>query len=43
MSFEDAKYYVSETQEFVSYEEFMKTRKTWWEWEIKASMVEEGE
>ena len=23
MSFEDAKYYVSETQEFVSYKEFM--------------------
>ena len=41
MSFEDAKYYVSETQEFVSYEEFMKTRETWWQ--IKASMVEEGE
>ena len=41
MSFQDAKYYVSETKQFVSYEEFMKTRKTWWE--IKASLVEEGE
>ena len=41
MSFEDAQYYVSETKQFVSYEEFMKTRDTWWD--IKASMVEEGE
>ena len=41
MSFEDAKYYVSETKQFVSYEEFMKTRETWWD--TKSSMVEEGE
>jgi len=41
MSYEDAQYYVSETQEFVSYEEFMKTRETWWD--TKASMVQEGE
>jgi hypothetical protein len=41
MGFEDAQYYVSETRQFVSYKEFMKTRETWWE--IKTSMVEEGE
>ena len=41
MSVKDAQYYVSETKQFVSYEEFIKTKETWWE--IKSSMVEEGE
>ena len=41
MGFEDVQCYVSETGQFVSYEEFMRNRETWWE--IKASMVEEGE
>ena len=38
MGFEDVQYYVSETGQFVSYEEFMKTRETWWD--IKASMLD---
>jgi hypothetical protein len=41
MSVEDAKYYISETKQFVSYEEFIEIKETWWE--IKSSMVEEGE
>ena len=43
MSFEDAKYYISETKEFVSYDEFMN-----WYWKdsyfaMRESMVQEGE
>ena len=50
MSFEDAQYYVSETKQFVSYDEFMKSSLDWKTpfnklsaYDIKASMVEEGE
>lgn len=50
MSFEDAQYYVSETKQFVSYYEFIKSSLDWrlsfdklTAYDIKASMVEEGE
>tara|TARA_Y100000004_G_scaffold12024_1_gene13010 strand:+ start:1761 stop:1913 length:153 start_codon:yes stop_codon:yes gene_type:complete len=50
MSFENAQYYVSETKQFVSYDEFMKSFLDWKTpfnklsaYDIKASMVEEGE
>tara|TARA_R100000742_G_C4235496_1_gene56185 strand:+ start:298 stop:450 length:153 start_codon:yes stop_codon:yes gene_type:complete len=50
MSFQDAKYYVSETRQFVSYEEFMQSSLDWKTpfnklsaYDIKASMVEVGE
>ena len=43
MSFKDAKYYISETKEFVSYDEVMN-----WYWKdsyfaMRESMVQEGE
>tara|TARA_B100000131_G_scaffold216764_1_gene208380 strand:+ start:159 stop:311 length:153 start_codon:yes stop_codon:yes gene_type:complete len=50
MSFEDAQYYISETKQFVSYDEFMRNSLDWrlsfdklTAYDIKASMVEEGE
>lgn len=50
MSFEDAQYYISETKQFVSYEEFIRSSLDWklsfdklTAYDIKASMVEEGE
>ena len=50
MRVEDAQYYVSETKQFVSYDEFMKSSLDWKKpfnklsaYDIKASMVEEGE
>ena len=50
MSIEDAQYYISETKQFVSYEEFIKSSLDWrlsfdklTAYDMKASMVEEGE
>jgi hypothetical protein len=50
MSFEDAQYYISETKQFVSYEEFIRSSLDWklsfdklTAYDLKASMVEEGE
>ena len=50
MSFEDAQYYVSETKQFVSYDEFIRSSLDWklsfdklTAYDIKASIVEEGE
>ena len=50
MSFEDAQYYISETKQFVSYDEFIRSSLDWrlsfdklTAYDIKASMVEEGE
>ena len=50
MSIEDAQYYISETKQFVSYDEFMRSSLDWklsfdklTAYDIKASMVEEGE
>ena len=50
MSFQDAKYYVSETRQFVSYDEFMRSSFDWklsfdklTAYDIKASMVKKGE
>ena len=50
MSIEDAQYYISETKQFVSYEEFIRSSLDWklcfdklTAYDIKASMVEEGE
>ena len=50
MSVEDAQYYISETKQFVSYEEFIRSSLEWklsfdklTAYDIKASMVEEGE
>jgi|TARA_R110000824_G_scaffold379353_1_gene571303 hypothetical protein len=50
MSVEDAQYYISETKQFVSYEEFIRSSLDWrlsfdklTAYDIKASMVEEGE
>ena len=50
MSVEDVQYYVSETKQFVSYDEFMKSSLDWrlsfdklTAYDMKASMVEEGE
>ena len=50
MSIEDAQYYISETKQFVSYEEFIRSSLEWklsfdklTAYDIKASMVEEGE
>jgi len=45
MSFKDAKYYISETKEFVSYEELMNGQCFWKDtyYAIRESMVEEGE
>ena len=41
MDFEDAQYYVSETGQFVSYEEFMRTRETWWQIKERRQSVEQ--
>ena len=50
MSIEDAQYYISETKQFVSYEEFIRSSLDWklsfdklTAYDIKASIVEEGE
>ena len=50
MSIEDAQYYISETKQFVSYDEFIRRSLDWrlsfdklTAYDIKASMVEEGE
>tara|TARA_R110002012_G_scaffold75389_2_gene190530 strand:- start:1432 stop:1569 length:138 start_codon:yes stop_codon:yes gene_type:complete len=45
MSFQDAQYYISETKEFVSYEELMNGQWFWKDtyYAMRESMVEEGE
>ena len=50
MSVEDAQYYISETKQFVSYEEFIRSSLDWklsfdklTAYDLKASMVKEGE
>ena len=50
MSIEDAQYYISETKQFVSYDEFIRSSLDWklsfdklTAYDIKASIVEEGE
>ena len=50
MSVQDAQYYISETKQFVSYDELIESDLDWETpfnnlspYDIKASMVEEGE
>ena len=45
MSFKDAKYYISETKEFVSYEELMNGQWFWKDtyYAMRELMVQEGE
>ena len=50
MSVQDAQYYISETKQFVSYDEFMRSSLDWrlsfdklTAYDMKASMVKEGE
>ena len=50
MSVEDAQYYISETKQFVSYDEFIRSSLDWrlsfdklTAYDMKAAMVEEGE